>query len=118
MRLQLNRAICFIDLETTGINVSTDRIVEIAVLKAMPDGSEQILTKRINPEIPIPMVTSLIHGDGTSGQTNNTFLDSSTNNFTITRNGNTTQGTYTAYSSNWSNLFCSCWIHLQFYNRR
>ena len=52
-----------------------------------------------------PLVTSLIHGDGTSGQTNNTFLDSSTNNFTITRNGNTTQGTYTAYNSNWSNLF-------------
>lgn len=52
-----------------------------------------------------PLVTSLIHGDGTSGQTNNTFLDSSTNNFTITRNGNTTQGTNTAYNSNWSNYF-------------
>ncbi len=52
----------FFDLEATGINVGSDRIVEIAILKAMPDGSELILTKRINPEIPIPLVTSLIHG--------------------------------------------------------
>jgi len=48
-------------------------------------------------------VTMLLHGDGTNGAQNNTFLDSSTNNFTITRNGNTTQGTFTPYGSNWSN---------------
>lgn len=47
-------------------------------------------------------VTMLLHGDGTNGAQNNTFLDSSTNNFTITRNGNTTQGTFTPYGSNWS----------------
>ena len=50
-------------------------------------------------------VTMLLYGDGTNGAQNNTFLDSSTNNFTITRNGNTTQGTFTPYGSNWSNYF-------------
>jgi hypothetical protein len=50
-------------------------------------------------------VTMLLHGDNTNGAQNNTFLDSSTNNFTITRNGNTTQGTFTPYGNNWSNFF-------------
>ena len=50
-------------------------------------------------------VTLMLHGDGTNGGQNNTFLDSSTNNFTITRNGNTTQGTFSPYGSNWSNYF-------------
>ena len=49
-------------------------------------------------------VTMLLHGDGTNGAQNNTFLDSSTNNFTITRNGNTTQGSFSPYGSNWSNF--------------
>ena len=50
-------------------------------------------------------VTMLLHGNGTNGAQNNTFVDSSTNNFTITRNGNTTQGTFTPYGDNWSNYF-------------
>ena len=50
-------------------------------------------------------VTLMLHGNGTNGAQNNTFLDSSTNNFTITRNGNTTQGTFTPYGANWSNYF-------------
>jgi len=50
-------------------------------------------------------VTMLLHGDGTNGAQNNTFLDSSTNAFTITRNGNTTQGSFSPYGSNWSNNF-------------
>lgn len=62
MKLNLNRPLAFFDLETTGINVGADRIVEIAILKAMPDGSEQIKTLRINPEMPIPLQSSLIHG--------------------------------------------------------
>lgn len=49
--------------------------------------------------------TLLLPGNGTNGAQNNTFLDSSTNNFTITRNGNTTQGTFTPYGSNWSAYF-------------
>jgi hypothetical protein len=52
-------------------------------------------------------VTMLLHGDGTNGAQNNTFLDSSTNNFTITRNGNTTQGSFSPYGSNWSNNLVS-----------
>ena len=50
-------------------------------------------------------VTMLLHGDGTNGAQNNTFLDSSTNNFTITRTGNTTQGSFSPYGPNWSNFF-------------
>lgn len=49
--------------------------------------------------------TLLLHGDGTNGAQNNTFLDSSSNNFTITRNGNTTQGAFTPYGANWSVYF-------------
>jgi hypothetical protein len=50
-------------------------------------------------------VTALLHGDGASAGTNNTFLDSSTNNFTVTRNGSTTQGSYSPYGTLWSNYF-------------
>jgi hypothetical protein len=50
-------------------------------------------------------VTMLLTGDGTNGAQNNTFLDSSTNNFSITRNGNTTQGSFSPYGANWSNYF-------------
>jgi hypothetical protein len=57
------------------------------------------------PEDKFNYVTMLLHGDGTNGAQNNTFLDSSTNNFTITRNGNTTQGSFSPYGSNWSNAF-------------
>lgn len=49
--------------------------------------------------------TLLLSADGTNAAQNNTFLDSSTNNFTITRNGNTTQGTFSPYGGNWSNYF-------------
>lgn len=55
-----------------------------------------------------PNTSILLHGDGTNGAQNNTFLDSSANNFTITRNGNTTQGTFTPFSQPngwWSNYF-------------
>ena len=50
-------------------------------------------------------VTLLLHGDGSNGAQNNTFIDSSTNNFTITRNGNTTQGSFSPYGSNWSCVY-------------
>ena len=52
----------FLDLETTGINVVTDRIVEIALLKIFPDGHEEEKIQRINPEMPIPEQASSIHG--------------------------------------------------------
>ena len=57
------------------------------------------------PDPQFNYVTMLLHGDGTNGAQNNTFLDSSTNAFSITRNGNTTQGSFSPYGSNWSNAF-------------
>ncbi|MES2386405.1 MAG: 3'-5' exonuclease [Bacteroidota bacterium] len=60
--LKLKRPLAFFDLETTGINITADRIIEISILKAMPDGSYTQRTKRLNPTIPIPNEVSLIHG--------------------------------------------------------
>jgi DNA polymerase III subunit epsilon len=60
--LKLKRPLAFIDLETTGINVSTDRIVELSVLKISPNGKEEWMSTRINPEMPIPAKCTLIHG--------------------------------------------------------
>lgn len=62
MNLKLNKPLIIFDLETTGTNVASDRIVEICLLKMMPDGSRITKTQRINPTIPIPEKTSLIHG--------------------------------------------------------
>lgn len=62
MNLKLKNPLAFFDLETTGINISLDRVVEISILKVMPNGDEKIYTNRINPGIPIPAETSLIHG--------------------------------------------------------
>jgi DNA polymerase III subunit epsilon len=62
MKLQLNRPLAFFDLETTGTNVGSDRIVEIAVLKVHPNGERELLTQRVNPTIPIPAQSSAIHG--------------------------------------------------------
>ncbi|WP_423126614.1 exonuclease domain-containing protein [Gaoshiqia sp. Z1-71] len=62
MKLNLKNPLIFLDLETTGINVVTDRIVEIALLKIHIDGSEESREFRINPEMPIPESASKIHG--------------------------------------------------------
>lgn len=62
MKLNLIRPLAFFDLETTGVNVGADRIVEIAILKAMPDGTELVKTLRVHPDMPIPLQSSLIHG--------------------------------------------------------
>ncbi len=62
MKLNLEKAIVFFDLETTGIKVAEDRIVEIGMIKIMPSGEEKTLHQRINPTIPIPPETSAIHG--------------------------------------------------------
>jgi len=62
MPLSLTRPICFIDLETTGINVSTDRIVEIAIVKIGVDGTKQVKRRLVNPEMPIPKDSSDVHG--------------------------------------------------------
>lgn len=62
MKLQLSRPLAFIDLEATGINIGTDKIVEIAIVKIMPDGSKLVKRKLINPQIPIPATSTQIHG--------------------------------------------------------
>ena len=62
MPLQLKNSLAFFDLEATGTNVTHDRIVEIAIIKVLPNGEQQTYEKRLNPEIPIPQEASLIHG--------------------------------------------------------
>src|SRR6201996_3202197 len=62
MKLNLKRPLAFFDLEATGTNIGADRIVEISVIKLNPDGSEDVKTWRVNPEMPIPLESSLIHG--------------------------------------------------------
>lgn len=62
MNLNLSRPVAIIDLETTGVNLATDRIVEIAIIKVHPDGTRVVKRKLINPEMPIPPMVSDIHG--------------------------------------------------------
>lgn len=62
MELKLNRPICFFDLETTGVDVAKDRIVEIAIFKVYPNGNKESKTWLVNPEIKIPFQVSQIHG--------------------------------------------------------
>ncbi|MFD2595939.1 3'-5' exonuclease [Sphingobacterium griseoflavum] len=62
MELQLKRPLAFFDLETTGVNIAVDRIVELCILKVSPGGEEEVLTMRINPGMPIPAESSLFHG--------------------------------------------------------
>ena len=62
MELNLKNPIVFFDLETTGTSITKDRIVEISYLKVHPNGKEEIKTKRINPEMPIPKESTDIHG--------------------------------------------------------
>src|SRR5882672_12449856 len=60
--LKLTKPIAFIDLETTGTNLGSDRIVEIAIVKILTDGTKSVKRKIINPEMSIPKVASDIHG--------------------------------------------------------
>ncbi len=62
MKLQLTKPLCFFDIETTGTDISKDRIVEIAILKLHPNGTQEKMERRINPEIKIPLEVSEIHG--------------------------------------------------------
>ena len=62
MNLNLKRPIVFFDLETTGIDLRRDRIVEISLVKISPNGDQELKTRRINPEMPIPPEATAIHG--------------------------------------------------------
>jgi len=61
-QLELKRPLVVFDLETTGINISNDRIIEIGYIKLFPDGREEVKTIRVNPQIPIPADSTKIHG--------------------------------------------------------
>lgn len=61
MKLKLTRPLVFFDLETTGTNISTDRIVEISFVKLMPDGSVIEKSRRVNPGMPIPAEATAVH---------------------------------------------------------
>ncbi len=60
--LKLTRPLAFIDLETTGINLGTDRILEIGMVKILPDGNKSVKRKLLNPEMTIPQASIDIHG--------------------------------------------------------
>jgi DNA polymerase III subunit epsilon len=62
MKLQLKNPLIFFDLETTGMNIITDRIIEMSYLKLFPDGREEVKTIRINPEMPIDPKAIAVHG--------------------------------------------------------
>ncbi len=62
MELQLDRPIVFLDLETTGTDIATDRIVELAFLRVEQDQKQTLLTRRLNPEMPIPEEAANVHG--------------------------------------------------------
>lgn len=60
--LQLKKPLAFIDIESTGLSIATDRIVEIAIVRLATDGSRKVKRKLINPQMPIPAETTAIHG--------------------------------------------------------
>jgi DNA polymerase-3 subunit epsilon len=62
MELKLTKPICFFDLETTGIDICKDRIVEISIFKVYPNGNKESRTWLVNPEMPIPPQTTAVHG--------------------------------------------------------
>jgi len=62
MALQLTRPIAFIDLETTGVNIAIDRVIEIAIIKILPDKTKVVKHKLVNPQMPIPKASSAVHG--------------------------------------------------------
>jgi DNA polymerase-3 subunit epsilon len=62
MEISIKNPLVFIDLETTGIDVVNDRIVELAALKILPNGKQELKTRRVNPTIPIPAEATAVHG--------------------------------------------------------
>lgn len=93
---------------TVSILADTTYSFTVNAIDTELQDSPRTFSLTVSIVIPDPyfyLTTLLLPGNGTNNGTNNTFLDSSTNNFTVTRNGNTTQGTYTPYRNLWSNYF-------------
>ena len=87
MKLNLKNPLAVFDLETTGVNTSTDRIIEISIHKIQPNGKTETKTYRINPEMPIPESTTAIHGISDSDVENEpTFKDLAPNLFLFLHN--------------------------------
>ena len=92
----------------TGTNLTTEQTFSFSVVATDLENQDTPRSFQVTVALGDPFFrfnTLLLTGNGTNAAQNNTFLDSSTNNFTITRNGNTTQGTFTPYGPNWSNYF-------------
>jgi hypothetical protein len=89
------------DLLTEGSETFTITAGGVSTAVTINDTS----TTPVSSDAQFPYTTLALHGNGTNNSQNNTFLDSSTNNFSITRNGNSTQGTFSPYGGNWSNYF-------------
>jgi len=89
------------DLLTEGLEAFTITAGGASTSVTINDTSNAI----VDSDAQFPYTTLALHGNGTNNSQNNTFLDSSTNNFSITRNGNSTQGTFSPYGGNWSNYF-------------
>ena len=62
MELNLRNPIIFFDLETTGVDIMSDRIVELSLIKVYPNGTEEVKSRRLNPERPIPAEATKVHG--------------------------------------------------------
>lgn len=62
MTLRLNKPLAVFDLETTGMDIVEDQIVEISIVKILPNGEQEVFTRKVKPTIPIPLETSMIHG--------------------------------------------------------
>ncbi|MGL4347500.1 MAG: exonuclease domain-containing protein [Chitinophagaceae bacterium] len=62
MNINIKRPLLVLDIESTGVNIATDRIIEIALVKIFPDGKKQVKRKLINPQVPIPAESTAIHG--------------------------------------------------------
>ena len=103
-------------ITVSGLTNGTAYTFTVTATNSQGTGPASAASNSVTPanvDVYFPLVSMLLPGDGTNGAQNNTFLDSSSNTFSITRNGNTTQGSFSPYGSNWSNYFGGSSNYLQ-----